>query len=87
VVRENSARLWFQQHRSLRFTDDLRYQQTHDEIVRLTAGQCFEALSVAGLCFSKNLVLRQQLTIFRRKHPRRPLDVLDKVFWVLVRRF
>jgi transposase InsO family protein len=35
----------------------------------------------------ENLVLRQQLAALRRKHPRPKLTVLDKLFWVLVRRF
>jgi len=35
----------------------------------------------------ENLVLRQQLTVLVRKHPRPQLVTLDKLFWVLVRRF
>ena len=35
----------------------------------------------------ENLVLRQQLAILKRKHPRPRLYVLDKVFWVLAQRF
>jgi putative transposase len=35
----------------------------------------------------ENLVLRQQLGVLKRRHPRPKLDLLDKLFWVAVRRF
>jgi putative transposase len=35
----------------------------------------------------ENLALRQQLTVLKRKHPRPRLRPLDKLFWVLARRF
>ena len=35
----------------------------------------------------ENLVLRQQLTVLKRKHARPSLSVLDKLFWVLAGRF
>jgi len=35
----------------------------------------------------ENLVLRQQLTVFKRKRPRPRIAALDKLFWVLARRF
>jgi hypothetical protein len=35
----------------------------------------------------ENLVLRQQLAVLKRRHPRPRLDLLDKLFWVAVRRF
>jgi putative transposase len=35
----------------------------------------------------ENLVLRQQLVVLKRKHPRPRLTVFDKSFWVLVRKF
>lgn len=35
----------------------------------------------------ENLALRQQLTVLKRKHPRPRLGSLDKLFWVLARRF
>jgi len=35
----------------------------------------------------ENLTLRQQLAILKRKHPRPRLNVLDKFFWILARRF
>lgn len=35
----------------------------------------------------ENLVLRQQLAVFKRKHPKPRLDLFDKAFWVVTRRF
>src|SRR5215831_8996255 len=35
----------------------------------------------------ENLVLRQQLSVFQRRNRRPKLAVLDKLFWVLARRF
>jgi putative transposase len=34
----------------------------------------------------ENLVLRQQLSVLKRKRPRPRINLLDKLFWVLVRR-
>jgi hypothetical protein len=34
----------------------------------------------------ENLVLRQQLAVFKRRHPRPKLNVLDKLFWVTAQR-
>lgn len=35
----------------------------------------------------ENLVLRQQLAVLKRRHPRPNLGLFDKLFWVVVRRF
>ena len=35
----------------------------------------------------ENLALRQQLAVLTRRHPRPKLSPLDKLFWVLARRF
>jgi putative transposase len=35
----------------------------------------------------ENLALRQQLAVLKRKHPRPRLGPLDKLFWILARRF
>src|SRR5664279_2601475 len=35
----------------------------------------------------ENLALRQQLAVLKRKHPKPKLRVLDKLFWVVARRF
>src|SRR5579864_6986185 len=51
-------------------------------------------LGLLALCFrshrtllSKNLALRQQLTVLKRRHPKPEISPLDKVFWVSARRF
>jgi putative transposase len=35
----------------------------------------------------ENLALRQQLAVLKRKHPRPPLVLADKLFWILAKRF
>ena len=35
----------------------------------------------------ENLALRQQLAVLKRRHPRLRLDLLDRLFWVALRRF
>src|SRR6266446_1068270 len=35
----------------------------------------------------ENLALRQHPTVLKRRHPRPRLDLLDKLFWVAIRRF
>ena len=35
----------------------------------------------------ENLVLRQQLAVLKRKHPRRQMRAVDKIFWLFARRF
>src|SRR5207253_8926545 len=35
----------------------------------------------------EDLALRQQLAVLRRRHPRARLPPIDKLFWVLARRF
>src|ERR1017187_3730713 len=35
----------------------------------------------------ENLALRQQVNVLKRKHPKPKLRVLDKLFWVVARRF
>src|SRR5271170_1130091 len=34
----------------------------------------------------ENLVLRQQLTVLKHRHPRPSLGLFDKLFWVIARR-
>jgi hypothetical protein len=35
----------------------------------------------------ENLALRQQLAVLKRKHPRPRIGAVDKIFWLLARRF
>jgi len=53
-------------------------------LLATTVFRCFHARRTLLL---ENLVLRQQLAVLKRKHPRPRLRVLDKLFWVLARRF
>jgi len=58
---------------------------------------CFDSSACASECWFvscarrslllENLALRQQLTVLKRRHPRPRLDLLDKLFWVAIRRF
>ena len=34
----------------------------------------------------ENLALRQQLSVMKRRHPRPRLELLDRLFWLIVRR-
>jgi hypothetical protein len=40
-----------------------------------------------GKLVLENLALRQQLTVLKRRHPRSRLDLFDKLFWVIAKRF
>jgi hypothetical protein len=40
-----------------------------------------------GKLVLENLALRQQLAVLKRRHPRRRLAVLDKLFWVAASQF
>ena len=49
---------------------------------------CFALLfPKRGSFILENLVLRQQLAVLKRRRPRPPLHAVDKLFWVVVRRF
>ena len=52
---------------------------------------CFGALvrlfRYRGSVVLENLVLRQQLAVLKRRHPRPHLGFLEKLFWVAARRF
>src|ERR1019366_4844356 len=46
----------------------------------------FRCLHARRTLLLENLVLRQQLAVLKRKHPRPRLRAFDKLFWVLTRR-
>jgi len=50
-------------------------------------GTVFRAFLTHRSLMLENLALRQQLVVLKRKHPRPNLGPLDKLFWVLARRF
>src|SRR5579863_4207262 len=87
VVRQNSVRVHFQQLGSLLFTGRLRYEPPMFSIIAVLTGTMLRAFYTRRSLLLENLVLRQQLTVLKRKRHRPRIAVLDKLFWVLARRF
>jgi putative transposase len=56
-------------------------------ILLLLVTTIFRCLHARRTLLLENLVLRQQLAVLKRKHPRPRLRAFDKIFWVLARRF
>jgi len=56
-------------------------------LVSLWVGAFLRAFRSRRNLVLENLALRQQLGILKRRHPRPRLGALDRLFWVLVRRF
>jgi hypothetical protein len=50
-------------------------------------GALFRLFRRRGSLVMENLVLRQQLAVLKRRHPRPMLNVFDKLFWVPVCQF
>ena len=57
------------------------------DAIRLLVGAILRLLRTRRRLQLENLALRQQLAVLKRKHARPRLAALDKLFWVLVRRF
>jgi len=57
------------------------------DAIRLFVGTILRLTRTRRRLLLENLVLRQQLAVLKRKHARPRLAALDKLFWVLVRRF
>jgi len=55
--------------------------------IGLCLGTLVRLLRARRSLLLENLALRQQLAALKRRHPRPRLDLLDKLFWVAVRRF
>jgi len=55
--------------------------------IGLGFGTLVRLLHARRSLFLENLALRQQLAVLKRRRPRLRLDLLDKLFWVAVRRF
>ncbi len=55
--------------------------------IGLCFGTLVRLLHARRSLFLENLALRQQLAVLKRRRPRPRLDLLDKLFWVAVRRF
>src|SRR5882672_7508702 len=56
-------------------------------LIGLCLGTLVRLLRARRSLLLENLALRQQLAVLKRRHPRPRLDLLDKLFWVAVRRF
>ena len=54
---------------------------------RLSLGLLIRFLRSRHSLLLENLALRQQLTALKRKHPKPRLGTIDRLFWVLARRF
>src|ERR1700731_2727884 len=55
--------------------------------IGLCLGTLVRLLRARRSLLLENLALRQQLALLKRRHPRPRLDLLDKFFWVAIRRF
>jgi putative transposase len=55
-------------------------------IIRLFGGTIPRLFCSRRGLLMENLALRQQLAVFKRRHPRPRLDVFDRLFWVAARR-
>jgi hypothetical protein len=53
----------------------------------LCLGTLIRVLRARRSLLLENLALRQQLAVMKRGHPWPRLDLVDKLFWVAVRRF
>jgi putative transposase len=56
-------------------------------LVQVILASVFRFFRMRRSLLLENLVLRQQLAVLKRKHPRPRLALFDKLFWVLMRRF
>ena len=57
------------------------------DIFRLWFGALLRIFRTHQSLLLENLALRQQLAVFKRKHPRPRIGLSDRVFWVVARRF
>jgi putative transposase len=55
-------------------------------LIRLCLGTIARLFCARRSLLLENLALRQQLTVFKRRHPRPRLTLVDKLFWVTARR-
>jgi putative transposase len=57
------------------------------DAIELVVGGILRLFRTHRMLLLENLALRQQLAALKRKHPRPRLTALDKLFWVVARRF
>src|SRR5260221_12589742 len=55
--------------------------------IGLCLGTMLRRVRVPRSLLLEHLALRQQLAALKRRHPRPRLDLLDKLFWIAIRRF
>src|ERR1700681_3688923 len=55
------------------------------QILRLLFGTIARLFCARRSLLLENLALRQQLAVFKRRHPRPRLHLCDKLFWVAAR--
>jgi putative transposase len=55
------------------------------QILRLLLGTITRIFCARRNLLLENLTLRQQLAVFKRRHPRPRLNLLDKLFWIAAR--
>src|ERR1035441_4960737 len=57
------------------------------DLFRLWLGPVLRGIRTHRSLMLENLALRQQLAVFKRQQPRPRLGAIDKLFWVVARRF
>ena len=57
------------------------------DLFRLWLGAVLRGLRTHRCLMLENLALRQQLAVFKRQQPRPRLGAMDRLFWVIARRF
>ena len=57
------------------------------DLFRFWLGAVLRGFRTRRSLMHENLALRQQLAVFKRQQPRPRLGVVDKLFWVVARRF
>lgn len=55
-------------------------------IIRLCLGTIIRLFCTRRSLLLENLALRQQLIVFKRRHPKPRLNIVDKLFWATARR-
>jgi len=56
-------------------------------LIVLCLGKLFRLVRARRSLLLENLALRQQLAVLKRRHPSPNIGLLDKLFWVAIRRF
>src|SRR5207302_6259916 len=59
----------------------------HISAIWLLVGAILRLFRARRRLLLENLALRQQLAALKKRHPRPKLGALDKLFWVLARKF